>query len=311
MAILNPVASSNQTTTAEIEPLSTQQSRQNVENLQAAERNLATNQSNSDQSTLEKYQNSNIVDINGEYYDEREINGEKSVGLLERSVPGIPTGAEKRPIPNPTVNFFDVNGNKQGQDLRVRILVPPKYLTGLTSALNGQGGILFPYTPSITYEASADYGTLNPMHSNFSISFYQRSKLSSITLTGKFTIQNENDAKIYIATKTLVRALTRMRSGGARSGDPDSGAPPPVCRLFAYGDLMLDNVPVAITNFRIELPDSVDYMTFKSADSANIFSVPTMSTLAITVITMYSRDEMQGFSVNSYLNGVMRGKGFI
>lgn len=267
---------------------------------------MSTNQSQSDIQTLDRYQNAGIVDFSELNSDERSLNQNKNVGLLQRSVPGIPDGAEVLPQSKPDITFVDVNGNKQGKDLRVKILVPSKYLTGITAEIQEQQGIIFPYTPSIAFEMSADYGTLNPMHSNFSISFYQRSKISSINIQGQFSVQNEKDARIYMATMNCLKALTRMRSGG-KGGDSDSGAPPPVCRLFAYGE-MLENVPIAISNFRIELPNGVDYMTFNLNGT---YSIPTLSTFAITCITMFSRNEMQGFSVGNYIDGGLKGKGFI
>jgi hypothetical protein len=180
----------------------------------------------------------------------------------------------------------------------------------MTAPLISLGGIIFPYTPTISYEAKADYGTSNPMHSNFPINFYQRSSTSLITISGKFSVQNTRDAKIYLATMHLLRALIRMRSGGANNGDSDSGAPPPVCRLDGYGTMMLENVPVAVTSYRAEFPDSVDYFTIALNDSEKA-SVPTLSTIAITCLPMYSREEMQKFSVTGYLNGAFKGKGFI
>jgi hypothetical protein len=74
---------------------------------------------------------------------------------------------------------------------------------------------------------------------------------------------------------------------------------------------MLENVPVAIASFRIELPDSVDYFSMNSKQYGST-SVPTMSTIAITCMPMYSRQEMQNFTVTGYLNDTsFRGKGFI
>jgi hypothetical protein len=105
----------------------------------------------------------------------------------------------------------------------------------------------------------------------------------------------------------LLKSLTRMRFGS----DPDAGAPPPVCRLYANGDAMLHDVPVAITSYRIELPDSVDYFTIFQNDRFGTTAVPTVSTIAITCIPMYSRNEMQKFSVADYNNGSLRKQGYI
>lgn len=228
----------------------------------------------------------------------------------ERAVPGIPEGAEPPTTPQTNVIVQDINGNIAKDDHRVRILVPPKYLTALHSGPNNElknaGGIIFPYTPSISYEAKAEYAESKPLHSNFVINFYQRSNVGSISITGKFSVENATDAKVYLATSHLLLSLTKMRFGK----DSDSGAPPPVCRLFANGVGMLYNVPVAITSYRTELPDSVDYFTVIDPSFGKI-SVPVISTIAITCAPMYSRAEMQGFSVTAYNQGTFMKQGFI
>jgi hypothetical protein len=229
----------------------------------------------------------------------------------ERIVPGVPEGAEPKMPEMPQVTFQDVNGNLSKDDLRVRILVPPKYITEFLAGPNNEladiGGILFPYTPSISYEAKAEYAEAKPLHSNFSINFYQRSSIGNISISGKFSVESTDDAVIYLSTMHLLKSLTRMRFGS----DPDAGAPPPVCRLYANGDAMLHDVPVAITSYRIELPDSVDYFTIFQNDRFGTTAVPTVSTIAITCIPMYSRNEMQKFSVADYNNGSLRKQGYI
>ncbi len=232
----------------------------------------------------------------------------------EREVPGVPDGAEPEELPQPEIIHLDVDGVDRTvlNSLRVMIRVPSKYLTQLTSgsrykelSVANFGGIIFPYTPTISYEVKAEYAEQKPLHSNFSVNFYQRSTIGSISIGGKFSVENGDDADVYLSTLHLLKALTRMRSGGAGTGDMDSGAPPPVCRLDAYGSLMLKNVPVVITSFRVELPDSVDYYTFNNQ------SVPTLSNLQVTCLPMYSRQEMQNFSVTKYLNGSLLSEGYI
>ena len=48
----------------------------------------------------------------------------------------------------------------------------------------------------------------------------------------------------------LGRVLTKMPFGD----DPNAGSPPPVCRLFAYGDYQLDATPVVVKQFKIDYP---------------------------------------------------------
>lgn len=230
----------------------------------------------------------------------------------EREVPGVEPGAEAPVIPEIMTTYTDSNGLTPPEFSRVRIRVPANYLNAYTVGKNSElaalGGIIFPFTPSISYDVKAEYTASNPLHSNFPINFYQRSSVGAISINGKFTVENSDDARIYLATVHLLRSLTKMRFGGS-TGDADSGAPPPVCRLDAYGE-MLKNVPVVITSIRIELPDAVDYFITVD-DVTGQTSVPVISTLAITCLPMYSRAEMQSFSVNNYVNNAYAGRGYI
>lgn len=221
-----------------------------------------------------------------------------------RTINKIPKGAERLRTQNTKFVFRDISGKKLGNDLRVKIRVPQNYWTPLTTGIDNElkslRGIIFPYTPSVSCEFGADYSAMTPLHSNFPINFYQRSKVGDISVQGKFTVENTNDAAIYLATVHLLRSLVRMRSGG-KNGDSDSGSPPPVCRFDAYGEMMFQNVPVVIKSFRFELPDGVDFFTIKGTNAYGPTSVPTISTLAVTLTPMYSRNEMQKFSVTSYI----------
>ena len=222
---------------------------------------------------------------------------------------GYPQTSKAAP---PQINFFNSSGAQLGQDHRTRIQVPSSYLTaytsgGTTDALKNIGGIIFPYTPQITIEQKADYTNSNQMHSNFSQHFYQRSQVGTITITGKFTVQNSADAEIYLSTLQLLRALVKMRV----NGEAYAGSPPPVCRLSAWGSYMMNNVPVAINSFRTDLPDNVDYFALPSSSVFKDTMVPTVSTIAITLMPMYSRAEQQAFTVSGWLNGDLNGQGYL
>ena len=277
--------------------------------------NQATIPSDSDVAREQRAQNSSLVDTTDPSAPAQPNNSAGTPQPGTRVVPGVPAGAELASKPRPNIVFNDVTGNKIGEDLRVKIRVPSKYLTAATVGMNGEleqlGGIIFPYTPSISFESKADYSPQQPLHSNFAINFYQKSSIGSISISGKFSVQNEKDAGVYIATMHLLKALTKMRSGGTL-GDPDSGAPPPVCRLDGHGAMILNNVPVVITSYKIDLPDSVDYFTLPSNQTYSATSVPTISTISITCLPMYSRNEMQNFSVTGYLNDYSyRRQGYI
>lgn len=211
-----------------------------------------------------------------------------------------------KPTANPSKPTPAVPTFQGGKDHRVRLKVPTSYLVGQAAGPNGtlvkSQGIIFPYTPTLSQEYTANYNSVPITHSNYAHYFYKNSAVGLISLSAKFTVQNDYEAEMYFSIVHLLRALTKMRWGN----DDNAGSPPPVCRLYAYGDAIMNNVPVAVSSFKLELPDNVDYFTTKSLSSA-----PVLSTFSITLTPIYSRNEMQKFNVSSWLNGNIRAKGYL
>jgi hypothetical protein len=191
------------------------------------------------------------------------------------------------------------------RDLRVLLRIPPEYLLSSRSLRDVQG-ILFPYTPSIGYESKANYSPVNPMHSNYTQYSFKNSEVTNISLTAKLSVQNEQEAVWWLAIQHVLRSLTKMRWGA----DQNAGAPPPVCRLEGYGDFMLRNIPVAVGSFKIDLPDNIDYISTRESNYKTSL-VPTISTLSLTLIPMYSRREIRDYSVDKWLSRELKGKGYL
>jgi hypothetical protein len=233
----------------------------------------------------------------------------------------VPKGAQKPASVKTSVSW---SGD---QDLRVKLRVPSSYLvSSYTSGYQqGQyktwvrrmqeaGGIIFPYTPAIIYDNQASYTPTQVMHSNYAYYSYKNSAISAITLSAKITVQNDDDAMMYLSIVHLLKSLTKMKYGT----DIDAGAPPPVCRLDGYGDFMLKNVPVVVASFKMDLPDSVDYYrTYSSNEGASYnFSgdnmVPVVSTVALSLLPVYSRNEQLGFGADNFRDGnTLKRGGFL
>jgi len=230
-------------------------------------------------------------------------NAARNVQSLARGAKALADKFKKKPAA--LVNVKGANGTAKPKDNRVRILVPVEYVSFLPPILQ-LGGIIFPYTPQITLDSSADYQPLSPVHSNFTQHFYKNSSVSSINIVGKFTVQNDTDAQMLLETHSLLRILTKMKFGT----DRDAGAPPPVCRLQAYGNQMLDNTPIVIKQFRLDLPEGVDYYTLYKTNSIAAVSVPVSSSVNITCVPVYSRQEIKDFSVDKWISEG-RTKGYL
>jgi hypothetical protein len=147
---------------------------------------------------------------------------------------------------------------------------------------------------------------MTPLHSNYPINFYKNSSISDISLTANFTVQNDDDAYYYLGMVRILTALTKMRFGS----EPLAGSPPPICRLFAYGEYVLKNVPVVLTSVRHDLPDDVDFYTTSVLGDGNV-SVPIKAAFTLSMKPTYSRAEMLNATVDSYLNNGQPGKGFL
>jgi hypothetical protein len=200
------------------------------------------------------------------------------------------------------------------KDLRVKLRVPNEYLVGPAAGpaniIQKNGGILFPYTPTISMENQASYAAQNPLHSNYPLYFYKNSSVGPISISAKFTVQNEYEGAVLLGVIHLLRGLTKMKWGN----DPDAGSPPPVCRFDAYGDYMLNNVPVSIASWRHELPDNVDYISVGRNGSPTTYGhsmVPAISVIQITLNVMYSRREMLSYNVKDWQSGSLRNRGYL
>jgi hypothetical protein len=220
----------------------------------------------------------------------------------------IPFGATKSSEPGAQAQWADA------KDLRVKLRVPNEYLAGPSAGpaniLQKNGGILFPYTPQIAVENQAQYAVQNPLHSNYPLYFYKNSNVSPITVTAKFTVQNEFEGAVLLGVIHLLRSLTKMKFGN----DPDAGAPPPVCRFDAYGDYMMYNVPVAVASWRHDLPDNVDYIAVGRPGSPKTYGrsmVPVLSTISMTLNVMYSRREMLAYNTKGWLSGSLARRGYL
>lgn len=239
------------------------------------------------------------------------IAGTVLTGILAKK---LIKGAERGPNPAPQINLYNPLGNENkavlSDDMRVKIKCPP-----ITSA-SGKSvttTVIFPYTPSISFENKATYSAQNPTHSNFTQYFYQNSSAGAITITGKFSVENDADGIELMSAIHMLKVLTKMKTGM----DTDAGSPPPVCRLNAYGKYMFNNVPIVIGSFKHELPESVDYYTISKTNATsgrNLLgdfegnSVPTVSTIALICYPVYSRSEMQQFNVTKWAAGSFNGR---
>lgn len=241
-------------------------------------------------------------------------------------------------------------GPEDANDWRVRLSIPFNFFMGskVFEPLVDAGGFIFPYTPTVTFGATANYDDMQVVHQNYAYSAYQNSKPADITIDGPFHVEDENQALYWLACIHFLRSVTKMHSGDTSS----HGSPPPVLTLHGYGDFVFKNVPVVVTSFSVTLGNDCDYiqttaqhgMNFSwqslvptifmgTIDTGNLIGgfasgliseglnavgmssnkahVPTKSTISVTLRPVYSRESVKQFSLQAFVNGSYVTGGFI
>lgn len=252
------------------------------------------------------------------------------LGPLGLGLGGTPTNAKRSVNPGAMV-VRDQNGVPVQADWRVRLGFPSNlaarlYSQTLLYPLRQTDGVVFPYTPNISINYTADWQGQRLTQSNYTPLFYASSDVQDMTITGEFTAMNVAEARYLLAVITFCRLATKMFFGD--SGDL-TGNPPAILHLNGYGQHHFNNVPVVLKTANYQLPADVDYIDVggvESIDRTDEYSggtvdsgdgglsgtrVPTQMVIAFTVQPIYSRRQVSQFNYEQFANGEMIQKGFI
>jgi len=218
----------------------------------------------------------------------------------------IPTELGSQPAQSAAASF-----SSPERDWRVRISLPnvKSFLESpiLKPLQATNNALIFPYTPSIIINQSANYDSIQPIHNNYPYYHYQNSQIEQILITGEFFVESAEDARYWTAMLHYLRSMTKMFYGNSEN----KGNPPPLTKLNGYGDYVFKNVPIAITNFTVDLQTDVDYIGVEVNGKPSY--APTQSLVSVTVLPMYSRKTVSQFSLDKFVKGefVIGGAGLM
>jgi len=230
------------------------------------------------------------IDITEIIGDFTTINSLQNCGIFmaDQSSPsgtGVPGGIP--PAITPNNNSFNVTPDTDAQGRRVRLRPKPGAIisnniyggSGLLQPLRATNGVVWPYQPTITWEQSVDYSSIDMVHVNQEIYAYTKTPAAKFSISGDFSVQNNQEGIYALAAIHFMRVMTKMYFGTG----PALGTPPPVLLFDAYGQYMFNQLPVIITQFSVGLPNDVDY-------------VPVDMSYQQTYDNSQSQTNMQGFS---------------
>lgn len=161
------------------------------------------------------------------------------------------------------------------------------------------GGMIFPYTPHITINGTANYNTQSPTHSNQDYKIYQNTPSQTFTISGQVSANSLYEAQYSASILHFLRVVTKSRSGSST----DLGLPPPVLYLNGYGTFMMNMLPVIVNSYSYDMPDTVDYVDVTIGSMTA--SVPTLTTVSVSVTVQNTPSKLNTFNMDQYAYGTM------
>ncbi len=169
--------------------------------------------------------------------------------------------------------------------------------------LSATDGMVFPYTPTVDYSQSIDYTSYDPTHSNQEFFSYVRSRAPVIGVSGKFSIQNLDEARYALAAIHFCRVVSKMAFGQSEN----AGTPPPVLLFSGYGDYVFNDLNVIMTNFSISYPEDIDYIQIPNTNSY----LPAMFNINLGLVVQNTPAKQRSFNLGSFRNGsLLKNKGW-
>lgn len=176
----------------------------------------------------------------------------------------------------------------------------------LMAPLRATNGVLFPYSPNVTVEQSVEYQPMSMIHTNNDYYGYQRTPSMKLTITGKFTCQNQTEGKYAMAAIHFFRTASKMWFG-VKAGQK-AGLPPPIMVLNGYGRYMFNNLNCILTQSSFAYADGVD--TVPISVGTGVVRLPAMFDLTIGLTVQQTPQKMRDeFDLDAFRTGALMEKG--
>jgi len=187
----------------------------------------------------------------------------------------------------------------------------PGAMDGPMRVLKRDRGVVFPYVPTIMMSHQANYGTHQPIHSNFVYKYFQNYALQEFTITADFTAHTVSEGKYMEGAMHFFKSAMKIGFG---EFDVQRGVPPPVLEFSAWGEAWAKRIPVVVTNFTYNIDGEVDY-TWPVGDGLNPSYYDSMMPLKVSFIlnlspTYSTKNTRANFTTEKFYNGSLLRQGY-
>jgi hypothetical protein len=198
----------------------------------------------------------------------------------------------------------------------------------ILSPLHETNGLMFPYTPTIQVSQDTSWASSDLQQSNYDILSYQKSSSANISLSAKFTLQNQREGEYMMAAIHFLRTVSKTYFG-EKSSDVfsktdelnattsaasikrktgSSGLPPPVLIFSGYGDLMFNNVRCVVKSHSWSFDENVDMIKVKLPIGSTVWLPPVLQISIGLGIQMNADDLRNVFNLDEFRTGqLLRG----
>jgi len=178
----------------------------------------------------------------------------------------------------------------------------------IMSILTSTNGMLFPYTPTINFSQSVNYTDLQLVHSNTDYPSYTRTPTCSLTVSGKFTVQNQREGQYAMACIHFLRTVSKSYFGEADATAGTAGLPPPVLVFSAYGTYMFNNLRCILKSHSWTCDEQMDTVSVQ-INGATV-RIPAMFTIQCELTVVQTPQRMRNvFSFEKFASGALMSGG--
>lgn len=193
------------------------------------------------------------------------------------------------------------------QDCRLRL----SYLStssmiydGIVAPLDTTNGLMFPYTPTVTQSHDAEYETMSMTHSNTNYLAYSRTPNVNISITAKFSVQNQNEGLYALAAIHFLKTVTKMYFGETDALEGLAGTPPPMLELNGYGTYMFNKIHCILRRFSFAFDENMQMINIVG-DNGYV-RLPALFTVQLELTCQTTaRAQRQDFNFEDFASGFL------
>lgn len=200
-------------------------------------------------------------------------------------------------------------------------------------------GLMFPYTPTIQVSQDTTWQAADIEQSNFDILSWKNSSSATISITAKFTVQNQREGEYLLAAIHFLRTVSKSFFGeqdaekfaAFKASTPGStsektpqqnaddqvtqsasagraGLPPPVLLFSGYGDYMFNDLRVVVKSHSWSYDEAADLIRI-DLPHGKVW-LPPMMTVSITLALQANTDRVrEQFNLDDFRTGILLKKG--